>query len=263
MKKALGILLLSLSLVLSGCVSNSTLNEVKANLASAEDKVSQLESELAKSNQKAAELEKRLDELKNGPQMSIVQIRKEFESKNYDQVLTLSAELHKRFTGVPEDQEAQGMVKQIEETRRNEAKKAEEEKARLLAEQAKSAEEKARSILRVSSVYPSKPNSAGGVDFYVIWKNNSDQVIKYIVFEVQPYNAVGDVVSSEIGNRSTYRGQSTGPFKKGQGNDGNSYWENAWYNNTIKTVKLNRVEIEYMDGTKVALKDEDVKHIQY
>jgi hypothetical protein len=83
------------------------------------------------------------------------------------------------------------------------------------------------------------------------------------VFSVDPYNAVGDIVKSEIGGTTTVRGQLTGPINKGEGSKGESYWDNAWYNNTIKTVKLISVEIEYMDGTKVALKDDSLKYIQY
>lgn len=38
----------------------------------------------------------------------------------------------------------------------------------------------ARSILRISSCYTARPNSAGGVDLHIVWTNNSGKTIKYI-----------------------------------------------------------------------------------
>jgi outer membrane murein-binding lipoprotein Lpp len=268
--KALALFIMIVPLFLSGCVSDAKYKEVSASLAESTEKITKLEADLSasvkgqqESENRARNLETELTELKNGPAMLILDIRKQNENKNHDQVLKLSTELHSRFPGVPEDLEAQQMVKEIQNLRAEASRKAEEEKARVLAEQAKSAEEKAKSIVRVSKVYPGKPNSAGGVDVYISWRNNSDKVIKYIVFAVEPYNAVNDKVGSEIGNFSMFRGKSTGPFNKGEGSSGNTYWENAWYNNTIKSVQLKGVEIEYMDGSTIDLKGDDLKYIQY
>lgn len=259
-----------LVLLLAGCESNTKYNEVSKNLSDSNQQVSKLENELnialskqTDLNEKVKKLENELDELKNGAKMSIVEIRIQYENKNYDKVVQLSKILHNKFLGVPEDIEAQKMVKDIQKIKEAEAEKAAEDKAKLLVEQTQSAQTKARSIMRISDIYPSEPNSAGGVDLTIVWKNNSDKVIKYVVFSVEPYNAVNDVVSSEIGSGSTFNGKETGPFKKGKGSSGNTYWENAWYNSTIKTVKLIKVEIEYMDGTMITLENEDLIHIRY
>jgi len=141
------------------------------------------------------------------------------------------------------------------------AKKAEDEKKKQ--EEQKSAKQKAREIVRVSKIYPSKPNSADGVDLYVHWTNMSDNTIKYIYFSAVPINAVGDVVSSDIGGATTYTGQHTGPVTARESFGSEYVWENAWYNNTIRTVKLQKVEIIYMDGSTVTLEDDDVAYIQY
>lgn len=256
--------------ILSGCVSSSKFDEATKNLSHSNEKIANLEDEIRKTTKdlsdstvKIAKLESELNELKNGAQIGIVEIRKQYESKNYDKVLELATTLHTKFPGVPEDNEAQILVKEIQDIKDKQAKKAEEEKANLLAEQSRSAQEKARSILRISNIYPSKPNSAGGVDLQIVWKNNSDKIIKYVFFAVDPYNAVNDKVRSEIGGTSTFNGRETGPFKKGEGGNGNARWENAWYNSTIKTVKLISVDIEYMDGTKVTFKGDDLTYIQY
>lgn len=55
-----------------------------------------------------------------------------------------------------------------------------------------------KNTINIINVYPSKPNSAGGVDAHTVWKNTSDKTIKYIRFEWEPYNAVGDRVACEI-----------------------------------------------------------------
>jgi hypothetical protein len=239
-------------------------------LSTSNNKVTQLENELNEttrkltdSTEKNQELQNELNDLKNGAQMSIINIRKEYNVENYDEVLDLSNKLNEKFPGTPEDIEAQSYVTEINNTRDEEARVAKEEEEKRIAEENKSAQDKARSILRISNSYPSKPNSASGVDLHIIWRNNSDKVIKYVDFAVEPYNAVNDVVRSEIGNKSLFEGRATGPFKKGEGNNGNKYWENAWYNYSIKTVQFYSVNIEYMDGTKVTLKGDDLKYIQY
>ncbi|TET22902.1 MAG: hypothetical protein E3J71_04790 [Candidatus Stahlbacteria bacterium] len=101
----------------------------------------------------------------------------------------------------------------------------------------------------ITSIYPSRPNFAGGVDVHITFINKSDRTFKYVYFEVSPYNAVGDRVSSEIGDKCFTFLKSTGPYKPGYGSKSGYYWGNVWYNHSIRSIKLNTVEIDYMDGT--------------
>ena len=78
----------------------------------------------------------------------------------------------------------------------------------------------------------------------------SDKTIKYVDFEAVPINAVGDVVFCEIRRSSTFYGQETGPYKKGQGNSGAYLWENAWYNPSITSAQIRGIEVTYMDGDR-------------
>lgn len=95
----------------------------------------------------------------------------------------------------------------------------------------------------------SGPNFAGGVDFGVNFKNSDpSRTIKYAVFVVTAYNAVNDEAPCTIQGSATARLKFTGPLAPGEHSAGN-YWETPWYNPSIKTVKLNKIEIEYMDGT--------------
>jgi hypothetical protein len=101
------------------------------------------------------------------------------------------------------------------------------------------------------------PNSAGGVNFSVQWKNVSNKTFKYIVFTVLPYNAVGDVQRCSIRNNAEFKGEETGPYEPGSVSQNGTAWANAWYNYSIKCVKLKKVEITYMDGKKTYITDID------
>ena len=57
------------------------------------------------------------------------------------------------------------------------------------------AEEKALQLMEqgfpiaIYEHFPSTPNSAGGVDVIIFWKNISPKDIKYVTFTVKPFNA--------------------------------------------------------------------------
>ena len=118
-----------------------------------------------------------------------------------------------------------------------------------------------KTSIKVLSVYPSKPNTAGGVDVHTVWKNTSNKVIKYIRFEWVPYNAVGDVVGCRIMGYRRSVGQVTGPIQPGQICGYGYRWSNSWYNNTIKKIKLVGIDIEYMDGTTLVIPEEYIESV--
>lgn len=92
-------------------------------------------------------------------------------------------------------------------------------------------------------------NSADGVDISVTWQyldNSKD--IKYLYFTFLPYNCVGDPISGRYDNGSK-RGKITGPISSSDERQ-KSYWETMWYNNTVCAIKITKVEVEYMDGSK-------------
>ena len=128
-------------------------------------------------------------------------------------------------------------------------------------------------------------NSAGGVNTYITWKNTSQKEIKYIVFSVQYYNRVKDVLKDDIDDSTTKRLKQTGPIPYGKGCydvfvrdldtatcsyfvvDRNTYdidtengwegtyWKAPFYNSSTKYIKLTKIEIEYMDGTYYTISD--------
>ena len=105
----------------------------------------------------------------------------------------------------------------------------------------------------------SNPDSAGGVDIKIGFQNLSKQNIKYVKFGVLPYNAVGDVVASEIGGKTLAILNFTGPLPYDEYKY--SRWENVWYNNSIRCIEIVKVDISYMDGSETSFENSEIKDI--
>ena len=133
----------------------------------------------------------------------------------------------------------------------------------LAAKEREKAIEEARNIMRVTKVDVSAPDSAGGVELYFNFINNSDKTIKYVYFAVTFYNSVGDEVSGKYNYGTINRCQDTGPFETGEGRTGTWWHWGDYYNWEIKSVKLVELSIEYMDGTTVTLTKDQVDGVQY
>jgi len=114
------------------------------------------------------------------------------------------------------------------------------------------------SSITIIKYYTSSPNSAGGVDCNIVWKNTSDKTVKYARFTVAPYNAVDDMVASEIGGDTYKRLKATGPVKPGATDGYGTTWECIWYNSTIAYMKITGIELEYMDGSVISTNNTDL-----
>lgn len=147
---------------------------------------------------------------------------------------------------------------------KNQAKELQSQyKSKLEEKDKQDAINKVRNIIEVTNVSTSNPNSAGGVDLRILWINKSDKAIKYVVFHTQPYNAVGDIVNSDITNDSAFNGKVTGPIAPGTFYGGNTVWECAWYNNSIVKAEITGIDITYMDGSTETLDGEQIQEISY
>jgi hypothetical protein len=110
--------------------------------------------------------------------------------------------------------------------------------------------------------YPSKPNSADGVNVSIAWNNLSPKEIKYITFTVKPYNAVDDVVFCNVSGDASYSLKVTGPIKAWNMDDNEfHFWENVWYNNTIKRIEIEQIDIIYMDNSEVSITASEIKEM--
>lgn len=234
----------------------------------------ELETEISTMNQKIEGLEKDIDELKNGSDRRISEIRAKYQGKEYDTVLKLSLELEELHPGSKEYVEAKGYVSEINKIKEEEKriaeqeaekkrKQAADEEERKRKEAEKIAKEKAREIIRVSKLIPSKPNSDSGVDLYITFQNKSPKEIKYAYFIVVPYNAVGDRVRCTITGESEAQLRDTGPIKQGQTSGSGGFWECVWYNSTITEAKITEIKIDYMDGSTALLSGDDIGYVMY
>lgn len=169
--------------------------------------------------------------------------------------------LHSDYLGSEEDIAAQELVAKVIEER--EAKREEEEA--LVEERRKAREQELKNTIRVKRVWTSNPDSAGGVELYINFTNMSDKTIKYVRFGVQLYNAVDDVVECKYNDAlfGVYYCRDTGPYEKGEGLSGTSWYWGDFYNWDIDHAELVSVEIEYMDGTEIEIDGDDIELVQY
>lgn len=105
------------------------------------------------------------------------------------------------------------------------------------------------------------PNSAGRVDVGFTMKNLSEKTIKYALIYCVPYNSVGDRVACSITGKVEDGVKYTGPLAQNDTAYG-ILWSNAWYNYSISTVRLSKVEILYMDGTSETIQGSQISKIQ-
>lgn len=94
-----------------------------------------------------------------------------------------------------------------------------------------------------------KKDSAGGIELYFNFQNNSDREIKYIDLDVALYNAVKDEIADTITGEKGYSVQYTGPLSP---NSSTGEFTGVWkfYNpNFSGTLKFANVTITYMDGS--------------
>ena len=91
-------------------------------------------------------------------------------------------------------------------------------------------------------------NSAGGVEPYFVFFNpNTNSPIKYINIRALLYNAVGDVISSDIGGQTSAGMSYTGPLSNADG-EKRADWGPTWYNTTGDCIKLTSVVVTFVSG---------------
>lgn len=221
-----------------------------------EGQLATLKSSLIETQEALKKSEAALDELKNGPEAQLAAIRTAYDKADWKQVVSLANALHKKYPGYDEDLEGQDLAQKAQKTMDDEAAKA-------AAEAAKSKEDKVHGLIRITRLDCSKPNSADGVGIYLEFLNmHPEKTIKYLEVTVRAKNAVGDTQYCDIRHYSSYTCEATGPYAPGKGltSKDNWWWPNAWYNSTIKTVELVGVSIDYMDGTWVTLKSDELPY---
>lgn len=98
-------------------------------------------------------------------------------------------------------------------------------------------------------------NSADGVSVSIRIKNvDPERTMKYLTFTMQPFNPVGDPVKGQTQGTSTEQVRAVGPVKPGE--TGSWTFDNVWYAPSASCFELQRVEVEYMDGSSFTYVDD-------
>jgi len=108
----------------------------------------------------------------------------------------------------------------------------------------------------ITNLKTEEPNSASGVDVRMRYVNLSERPFKYFIITAAPYNGVGDMVYSTIGNESLERLNHTGPSNPFSTKRYGGRWETVWYNWSIKCTKIVSIETVFMDDTRKIYSDE-------
>lgn len=103
-------------------------------------------------------------------------------------------------------------------------------------------------------------NSAGGVEPYFIFFNPSpESPVKYVRLRATLYNAVGDIVSSRIGDKTTAGLTFTGPLSNADG-ETRASWNPVWYNATGICIKVESVHVTFVSGKVVSFAGKNLKN---
>lgn len=103
----------------------------------------------------------------------------------------------------------------------------------------------------------SPPNTANGVDVVFTVFNLSKKTIKYVHIDIQPVNAVGDIVADELRGNKVATGKMTGPIPTIEKKDG--LFEAIVYHPGVKCLKISSVKVDYMDGSTMNLKPDEIR----
>ncbi len=123
---------------------------------------------------------------------------------------------------------------------------------------APSAKKAAQSLI-IHKAYLGVPNSVAGCDYHLTFTNTGNKEIKYLNWVGSVYNAVNDKVLCEIKRTSTFSGQAVGPIRPRVTEE--ELWQAVIYNWSAETLKLTKIELIYMDGSKVSFNSEDIQAI--
>lgn len=102
------------------------------------------------------------------------------------------------------------------------------------------------------------PNSVGGCDLDIKFKNISGKTIKYISFDIDFINGVGDTVPCEIWGYRCYK-EVTGPMYTDT--EYEVHWDTIMYNKTARSAKIRYIYIEYSDGTDLEIKEKNLHYV--
>ena len=113
-----------------------------------------------------------------------------------------------------------------------------------------------------SAAYLTPADVSGGVHAFLIWKNVSSQNILSLDWRGYPTNAKGEPVACEIDGTTESGGHFIGPEVPG-GTYGDDFgWYYLWHNPSARKLVLTSIDIEYDDGSKIHISQDELKYIR-
>lgn len=104
------------------------------------------------------------------------------------------------------------------------------------------------------SVYDESEHTQG-TGFAVEVVNTSKKTIKYVVFSVVGYNAVGDPVRERVRGTTSLTLRGVGPIEPME--SGKYTFEYAWHTDLVESARIRQIRLDFMDGTSKTLASPD------
>lgn len=114
-------------------------------------------------------------------------------------------------------------------------------------------------VTNVQAISSSKYTNGKGCE--IVFKNLSDQEIKYVIFDVLALNEFEDLAFCEIRKKATATLKVTGPVKIDEKFPPIRNWSNLWYNSTIKKIRITKISVTFIDGSYKEFSEEEAKQM--
>jgi len=106
--------------------------------------------------------------------------------------------------------------------------------------------DKIKNSIKITSCYLTSSEYGNGKNIYLYYVNKSKKTIKYVTFHGYIINSVGDYTDMiDL--------KSIGPIKSGKNNVDSYYWEDIVYDYHAKNFDIHRIDVEYVDGSKITI----------
>ncbi|MCM1132670.1 MAG: hypothetical protein NC340_04270 [Ruminococcus flavefaciens] len=113
----------------------------------------------------------------------------------------------------------------------------------------------------VNRMWTKSPDSAGGVHVLLnICNTDSSRTLKYADIYAIAYNSVGDPVPCSISRESLKGMRVTGPIEPGKIKR-DLMFESMWYNPSIAGIRVDHVDVTYMDGSTETVSGYDATEV--
>lgn len=157
---------------------------------------------------------------------------------------------------------AVALISKAREENHMEREKARVEKEALEEEQRQEEIEYQRAIRKSITFYNvsvSYPDYNDNVAVFFDLQNVSSETIKYITIDGRFINGYGDITNDNKTGKSEFTWRLVGPIPP-NGRQ-NFTFRNAISNNTVKNILFNKVKIDYIDGSWMIIKGDDLQKI--